>query len=88
MDLHDKMLKSDLHLQSTLHFIETSPSLLHNAPYINTVVKNEESLQKVTLPAKDETQLVYGLQGDNFMLLVATSSKHNLFLQVMVRLII
>ena len=65
MDLHDKMLKSDLHLQSTLHFIETSPSLLHNAPYINTVVKNEESLQKVTVPAKDETQLVYGLQGDD-----------------------
>ena len=86
MDLHDKMLKSDLHLQSTLHFIETSTSLLRNAPYIDTVVKNEESLQKVTVPAKNETQLVYGLQGDDFMLLVATSSKH--ILQVMVRLII
>ena len=65
MDLHDKILKSDLHLQSTLHFIETSASLLHNAPYINTVVKNEESLQEVTVPAKDETQLVYGLQSDD-----------------------
>ena len=66
MDLHDKMLKSDLHsAQLTLHFIETSASLLHNAPYINTVVRNEESLQKVTVPAEDETQLVYGLQGDN-----------------------
>ena len=86
MDLHDKMLKSDLHLHSTLHFIEISASLLHNAPYINTVVKNEESLQEVTISVKDQTQLVYGLQGN--ILCITSYSNVSVLLQVMERLII
>ena len=86
MELHDKMFKSDLHSKSTLHFIETSASLLHNAPYINTVVKNEESLQEVTISIKDQTQLVYGLQGNIFY--ITSYSNVSVLLQVMVRLII
>lgn len=66
MELYDKMLKCDAHGRSTLHFIETSASLLHNAPYINIVVKSEENLQKVAKFTKSQTQLVYGLQG-NFL---------------------
>ena len=86
MELHDKMLKCDLHSQSTLHFIETSASLLHNAPYINTVVKNEESLQEVIISVKDQTQLVYGLQGN--ILCITSYSNVSVLLQVMERLII
>ena len=64
MELYDKMLKYDTHARSTLHFIETSASLLQNAPYISTVVKNEENLQEVDISFKSQPQLVYGLQGN------------------------
>lgn len=61
MELHEKVLKND---ELSLHFIETSSSLLHNAPYIDTVVKSSESLQHVTVAVKNHVQLVYGLQGN------------------------
>ncbi|XP_019857334.1 PREDICTED: uncharacterized protein LOC109585637 [Amphimedon queenslandica] len=64
LELYDKMLKCDTHARSTLHFIETSASLLQNAPFINTVVKNEENLQKVDISFWSQPQLVYGLQGN------------------------
>lgn len=61
MELHEKVLKND---ELSLHFIETSSSLLHNAPYIDTVVKSSKSLQHVTVAVKNHVQLVYGLQGN------------------------
>ncbi|XP_019859705.1 PREDICTED: uncharacterized protein LOC109587936, partial [Amphimedon queenslandica] len=64
LELYDKMLKCDTHARSTLHFIETSASLLQNAPFISTVVKNEENLQKVDISFWSQPQLVYGLQGN------------------------
>lgn len=64
MELHVKVFKSDEHSKSTLHFIETSSSLFHNAPYINTVVKSGESLKQMDIPLKDNIHLVYGLQGN------------------------
>lgn len=64
MELYEKMLKSE----STIHFIETSSSLLHNAPYIDTIVRDYDERQ-IDIPVKDEIQLVYGLQGDHLLLL-------------------
>ena len=39
MDIYERMFKSGN--CSTIHFIETSSSLLYNAPYINTTVRNK-----------------------------------------------
>ena len=39
MDIYERMLKSGN--CCTIHFIETSSSLLYNAPYINTTVSNK-----------------------------------------------
>lgn len=68
MELHEKMLRKET--CSTIHFIETSSSLLHNAPYINTVIKDFATVQQIPikLSVKDDVKLVYGLQG-NFQFL-------------------
>ena len=39
MDIYERMFKSGN--CSTIHFIETSSSLLYNAPFINTIVSNK-----------------------------------------------
>ena len=47
MELYERMLKSGN--CSTIHFIETSSSILHEAPYINTIVSAKIIFYKVIL---------------------------------------
>ena len=70
MEIHERMLKSEC--RSTIHFIETLSSLLHNAPYISTVTKDYETLKQtqIDLSIKDDVKLVYGLQGIAVFLLI------------------
>lgn len=71
MELHEKIQNSDEHF--TIHFIETSASLLHNVPYINTSVGDhllQQNPNKPQITFKNEIKLVYGLQGISHFILI------------------
>ena len=51
MELYERMLKSDK--CSTIHFIETSSSILHEAPYINTTVSDNYFLLIIIINLTD-----------------------------------